>query len=604
MINGIVLEGPLAEAREREVRLLFDVAEFVGKLGTDGAADKPRLLDTAADLQEMFVLVVIIGEFNAGKSTFVNALLGDALLPIGITPTTDAIELVRYAPTKSRAPVQRGEAIREWTHPNTGAPGVVIVDTPGTGSVFQKHEQIAKSFLHRSDLVIFVISAKRAFAETERLYLELARDFGKKIIIVVNQIDLLDSREQSQVIDFVKQQAAELLDLRPPIFSVSAKNSLQGEKSSGLFNRTARNDWGMNPIRDYLRETFEQVPPAKQKLLTQLELARSIVGRHRQTVQARLTLVGNDKAQTEELQNELERQAGALDTQLQAALAELHTIFEALHKRSDTFIEAHLNVTRAIRGLDRDKMRAEFETEVIGTALTQVKTVSEQYVNTLVDGGRAYWRSVIDRLNKLEAMLKEESGNLDAATYADQRAALQEALALAAAEMKSYTDNRVVEGLEDTFTQNVRGFTLSVTGALSGVIAFLLSAIGGITAAHGLAIVFGVVFAPIALAGGVGGAIWFSRKAINDARTHLNASIQTLEESYRSSLIDLTSRERTRLVQYGKQILTPVFTRLETLAQRYRDQQSQLDAFAKRADEIETTVNAVNVQPQPQPQGV
>src|SRR5215472_1999340 len=111
--------------------------------------------------------------------------------------------------------------------------------------------------------------------------------------------------------------------------------------------------------------------------------------------------------------------------------------------------------------------------EAIGTALSQVKTISEQYVNTLVDSGRAYWRSVIDRLNKLEAMLKEEAGNLDAATYADQRAALQEALALAAGEMKSYTDNRVVEGLEDTFTQNVRGFTISVTGALSGVIAFL-----------------------------------------------------------------------------------------------------------------------------------
>jgi hypothetical protein len=328
-----------------------------------------------------------------------------------------------------------------------------------------------------------------------------------------------------------------------------------------------------------------------------------VIGRHRQAVAARLTLVGNDKAQTEELQNELERQASSLDKQLQEALTELHTIFETLHKRSDTFIEAHLNVTRAVRGLDRDKMRAEFETEVIGTALNQVKTVSEQYVNTLVDSGRAYWRSVIDRLNKLEAMLKEEAGNLDAATYADQRAALQEALALAAGEMKSYTDNRVVEGLEDTFSQNVRGFTISVTSALSGVIAFLLSAIGGITAAHGLAIVFGVVFAPIALAGGVGGAFWFSQKAIRDARAHLNASIQTLEESYRSSLIDLTSRERTRLVQYGKQILTPVFTRLETLAQRYRDQQSQLDSFAKRADEIENAINSVVVQPQPQAQG-
>src|SRR5215470_6408199 len=119
---GVVLEGPIAELREREVRLLYDVAEYVGKAGPEGATDRQRLLDTASDLREMFLMVVVIGEFNAGKSTFVNALLGDPLLPMGITPTTDAIELVRYAPSKSRHPDSRDGAIHEWGHPNTGIP--------------------------------------------------------------------------------------------------------------------------------------------------------------------------------------------------------------------------------------------------------------------------------------------------------------------------------------------------------------------------------------------------------------------------------------------------------------------------------------------------
>src|SRR3954447_7477431 len=130
MPNGMVLEGPIAELREREVRLLYDVAEYVGGMGPEGANDKKRLLETAQDLREMFLMVVIIGEFNAGKSTFVNALLGEPILPMGITPTTDVIELVRYSPAKGSKPEMRGEAIREWHHPNTGASGVVIVDTP------------------------------------------------------------------------------------------------------------------------------------------------------------------------------------------------------------------------------------------------------------------------------------------------------------------------------------------------------------------------------------------------------------------------------------------------------------------------------------------
>ncbi len=193
----------------------------------NNAEDKKRLQQNAADLQEMFFLVVVVGEFNAGKSTFVNALIGDELLPMGITPTTDAIELIRWSSKRRNDYAWREkDVIREWLHPNTGGPGVVIVDTPGTGSVFRKHETIAKNFLSRSDLVIFLLSAKRALAETERLYLELARDYGKKIVVVINQADLLQKREQKEVQTFVQQQLQELLGLRPEIFMVSAKEAL------------------------------------------------------------------------------------------------------------------------------------------------------------------------------------------------------------------------------------------------------------------------------------------------------------------------------------------------------------------------------------------
>src|SRR5690606_27371159 len=104
-MTSIVLAGPSAEAREREVRLLHDAAELGGQTGGETSAeDKRRLQQNAADLQEMFFLVVVVGEFNAGKSTFIKALLGDTLLPMGITPTTDAIELVRWSNRRGGEP--------------------------------------------------------------------------------------------------------------------------------------------------------------------------------------------------------------------------------------------------------------------------------------------------------------------------------------------------------------------------------------------------------------------------------------------------------------------------------------------------------------------
>lgn len=591
---GIVLEGPLAELREREVKLLYDVAEYLNSLGS-AEEDRKRLLDSAADLKEMFLMVVIIGEFNAGKSSFVNALLGDPLLPMGITPTTDAIELIRYAPVKETSPKQRNDALREWYHPNTGAPGVVIVDTPGTGSVFAKHEQIAKSFLHRSDLVIFVISAKRAFAETERLYLDLARNYGKKIIIVVNQADLLEGREYQEVRDFVGKQIDELLDIRPPIFMVSAKKSLQGDKTAAPSSSIARGDWGMDFVRDHLRQTFEQVPPAKQKLTAQIGLMENLAEKYRGTLGSRLNLVSGDTSQAEDIQRDVETHAASLDQQLTSTMIELHNILEDVRRRGESFIDERLKVLNALRGLDKEKISSDFEKQVVADAVTRLKNTSEAYVNSVVDGSRAYWRGVIDRLSKIEQILQAEGGALDAATYADQRAALQNALTTANAQLQSVSDQSVVENLQQTFNQNVRGFAISVTGVITGLVAFLLSAATGISAAQGLTIVFGVIFAPIALIGGGIGAAVYYNKATGDAKNQLSNSLKTLEDSYRTALTDLTSRERSRLLQYGKQILAPVFSQLHTLTARYRDQQSQLDNYLKQAQGLKAEIDAVQV---------
>jgi len=112
------LEGTLAALREAEIRLLSDIGETIAGLGEAAAEDRRRLLDVAQDLRDMFFLVVVIGEFNAGKSSFVNALLADDLLPSGITPTTEQIELVRYADSVTRKPEVRLDGIRVWTHPN------------------------------------------------------------------------------------------------------------------------------------------------------------------------------------------------------------------------------------------------------------------------------------------------------------------------------------------------------------------------------------------------------------------------------------------------------------------------------------------------------
>lgn len=585
MNTTLTLDGPLAALRESEIRLLGDIATTLAEMGDSTQEDRKRLQDVTYDLRDLFFLVAVIGEFNAGKSSFINALLGDELLPVGVTPTTEAIELIRYGETISRKPMLREDGIREWTHPNTGAPGVAMVDTPGTGSVFQKHETVAKAFLHRSDLVIFLISAKRAFGETERLYLELAKNYGKKIILVVNQIDLLQPKEQQEVRRFIERQAEELLDLRPLIFMVSAKEALAAARNG----QTGVDSGNIETIRAHLRGVFSEAPPAKQKLLAQLDMAEKVVKRYQDAIQGKADLVSADTAKVREVQQELEKQATGLDSQLAGARAEVDAVFEGMRQRGITFIDSNLSPRKIGRMPKREVLQSEFQEVVIGRAMRDINEATGGYINAVIDQSRLYWRGIIDRLNQLRDLLEQELSGLDSGVYAEQRESLQEAIRIAEAELKSYSTGKVINEIQESFDSNMNNFTTWAAAAFGGLILTILAvaAPGGVIGAsviYATATLAFVIGAPLALGGGIA-ALRYYRRIVSDTKRDFNERIDQVEKSYHTALNDLTQKERNRLTQYGKQVLTPIFSRLDVLAQRYSAQQNTL---RQNQEQIET----------------
>ncbi len=586
MLN--TLDGTLAALREEEIRLLTDIGSTLADMGDASQQDRQRLLDVAQDLREMFFLVVIIGEFNAGKSSFINAMLGDNLLPTGITPTTEAIELIHYGEL-DRKPIMREDGIRVWSHPNTGAPGVALVDTPGTGSIFQKHETIAKSFLHRSDLVIFVISAKRAFAETERMYLELAKKYGKKIVLVVNQVDLLQPKEQVEVRRFIEQQASDLLDMRPLMFMVSAREALNAKNNGNVVGDPG----GIEAVRAHLRGVLNEAPPAKQKLLAQLDMATHLVNIAHSGIQSKSSLVTLDTTKVRDVQRELEQQSLGLEGQLKAARAEVDAVFEGMRQRGMNFIDTNLSIRKVGRTPKREVLQSEFQEVVVGRALRDVGDATNGYINAVVDSSRLYWRSVIDRLNQLRELMEQEIGGLDAGIYAEQREALQDAIRMAESELKTYSTGRIVTEMQDIFETNSAGFTTSVLASFGGLILILLAlAPAGpiIGSAFPLVLPAFVVGAPALLGGGY--YAWrYYRGVVNDTKRDLHKRIDELQKSYHNSLDELTQKERSRLGQYGNQVLIPIYSRLEVLAQRYAAQQSALRAHLNQLQSLRDNID-------------
>lgn len=585
------LDGPIAALREREIKLISGIAETLVRLGDETAISRQRLKDVAQDLRDMFFIVSVIGEFNAGKSSFVNALIGEALLPTGIKPTTEYIELIRYSPQTNRKPTVRADGLREWSHPNIGADGVAIVDTPGSGSIFQKHEATAKNFLHRSDLVIFVIAAKRAFGESERLYLELAKNYGKKIILVLNQVDLLTPAEQAEVRKFVEERVQEFLNIQPLLFMTSSKKYFENPALD-----QAADDSGMLAVRAHLRGVYQEAPPAKQKLLTQLATAEKIVQAAHQSVQAKLEAVTADTERIRDIASELEQQSLGLERQMSEAKAEIQNMLEGIRIRGRAFIAEHLSIRKLRATSSKDDLQARFQDTVIGSALQDINKASNDYINAVIDQSRIYWRGVIHRLNRIQDILEREVDGLDAGIYSEQRASLQDAIRIAESELQSYSSGKVINDMEKMFNANMAGLQRSVLVSMSGMIAAIVA-----VATPGP--LLGAAAAPLALPAfivGVAGTLLFSlpayryyRKVNRETRDQFNQQIDALEQNYSQALDELTSKERSRLNQYGKQVLTPIFSRLDVLAKRYSDDDRQFRDDLDEAADLRGRIEAV-----------
>ena len=197
----------LADERQALSRLQLALSRF-----DTAEADLVVLQNSILQLDELF-LVVIVGEFNAGKSALINALLGLQLVREGVTPTTTNIQFIQHG---TAAEGSSDGPISTLTAPIDLLEEVNFVDTPGTNAISREHEAITLDFIPRSDLVLFVTSADRPFTESERAFMEKIKNWGKKIIVVVNKVDILrDSQEVEDIERYVSENVEQTLGFKP-----------------------------------------------------------------------------------------------------------------------------------------------------------------------------------------------------------------------------------------------------------------------------------------------------------------------------------------------------------------------------------------------------
>jgi GTP-binding protein EngB required for normal cell division len=382
------------ELRVREQELLQRLATALERFGSDVAAEDLRRFHEAREQLTGLFLLVVAGEFNSGKSSFINALLGERVLPEGVTPTTDRINVLRHGPEITD---QLREAyLLERTHPAEVLREISIVDTPGTNAIIRRHEELTRDFVPRSDLVLFVTSADRPFTESERTFLEQIREWGKKIVFIVNKIDILPrAEEREEVIRFVGENAAALLGETPEIFAVSARQAL--EARAGNVESLASELWessGFERVEDYLLNTLDQQERVRLKLLNPLNVGLRLASKYKDATFERLKLLAQDVEALQNIDQQLALFHQEMLRDFEPRLTRLDLLLGEMESRGTRFFEETIRIGRIRSLMDSEGIKRSFEREVIGDTPKSIEEEVGRVIDWIVERNHRLWQDI------------------------------------------------------------------------------------------------------------------------------------------------------------------------------------------------------------------
>ena len=261
--------------------------ELRSKLGADlhvlaglveelnGSSDDLHIVkNLITSLDDPFVFVVV-GEGNVGKSTFLNALFRADFSHAGVMPPKDRICFYKHGSELRSTTID--PSVEEVHVPCDFLKDFHIVDTPGTDSIENKHQQITGRFVPMADLVVFVFSAMNPWAPSSWQFLErVHRHWLRNVIFVLQQCDLRSAEEIQVITDYMAQLSLERFHRHLPLFAISAKKASLA-RSSGTDREHLLADSGLPALEAHISETVTQSPARLAKLGSALCLAQQVL---------------------------------------------------------------------------------------------------------------------------------------------------------------------------------------------------------------------------------------------------------------------------------------------------------------------------------------
>ena len=569
---------PDHQALLREVRdSLAGLQRLLARLDVE-TARQDALAESARRLDELF-LIVIVGEFNSGKSTFINALVGEKLVEEGATPTTRRVQMLtwgeRFAHVSTsgnvdivQAPV---DALRE----------IHIVDTPGTNAIFREHEAITADFVPRADFVLFVTSADRPFTETERAFLEEIRQWGKKIVLVINKADILETPDDLATVEqFVRRSALTLLGVEPVVFAVSARAAFRAKTAGG---RSAAAE-PFTALEQYLTTTLDERERIRLKLLNPLGVALRVAETVRQEQARRRALLDEDVGALDDIDRQHGTYREDMSREFRHRLASVDNVLHDFERRGVAFFDDTLRLGRVFDLLNKSRLKSEFTRDVIREMPRQIEREVHDIIDWMVASDLRQWRGVMDRIETRRTAHADRVVGTVSGGFEYDRSRLLDTVGRAAERtVQGYDHAGEAESMAGSVQTAVAGAALAELGAIglgaavTALATTTFADVTGILAAGALAVV-GLFVVPL-------------RR--RQAKTAMRTRIETMRQQLMASLTNQFDREVNRSVDRIRDAIAPYSRFVRAEHERLAVAESQLTVLHTGLHGLQRRVEAL-----------
>jgi len=402
--------------------LMGGIANLAAETGTELGAILP-LAEIEAGLSAPCLLVVC-GEVNAGKSTLLNALCGHDLCPVHPLPETARVRHYRHGDVARDVAV--GPLHDECDRPVDFLWDVNLVDTPGTNSAIQGHQEIAAPFFAAADLILYVFPVANPWgAATWDAISRLPSAALARMVLIVQQADQCAPNDLQVILGHMADLAQKRTGQVPPIFAVSGKLACEAKLATPGASERLRAS-GYLALEQFISERICQSPARRQALATWLGQAAAALRAVDDHIEDQIRVSNTRSRFIEQLEGEIDAIRQQFVTRLERHLTGVAEVFESEGVFVTKLLRRRLGALRSIlRLFAGDRTGPDMESAFIERLQAAVEAVAHQDGGEVADACHAHWAGLDPRVQSAMGVRLQASAPIDSTLAAAKQRFVQ-----------------------------------------------------------------------------------------------------------------------------------------------------------------------------------